>query len=75
MRAVETTRNGELLVVLLAVAAFGERALRATSYPTCPYALRFCEQHPFARRLDRHRTLESQIKMWLDIYINERDRT
>lgn len=74
--AVETTSNRELLVVLLAVAAFGEAALQSEEASTVTIrALRFCETSLLVRDdwmvIER---LNPRIRTWLDIYINERDR-
>ena len=74
--AVETTSSGELLVVLLAVAAFGEAALQSEEASTVTIrALRFCETSLLTRAdwlvIER---LNPRIRTWLDIYINERDR-
>ena len=75
--AVETTSHGELLVVLLAVAAFGETALRQEEEESTitVRALRFCETSILLREdwavIER---INPQIRLWLDIYIVERDR-
>lgn len=74
--AVEITRNSELLVVLLAVAAFGERALQSDEVSDMSIrALRFCECSILLRSdwlvIEK---LNPQIRTWLDVYIQERDR-
>lgn len=74
--AVETTRENELLVVLLAVAAFGEKALQSEEVSDMSIrALRFCETSILLRSdwliIEK---LNPQIRVWLDIYIHERDR-
>jgi hypothetical protein len=75
--AVETTRNEELLVVLLATAAFGEAALQVepTASDVTVRALSFCEVSVLERR-DFHDIvlLNPSIETWLTIYIIERDR-
>ncbi len=75
--AVETTRNGELLVVLLATAAFGEASLRLEVQVSdvTVRALRFCEVSVLAREdFLEIVQLNQNIELWLDIYISERDR-
>ena len=74
--AVETIADGELLVVLLAVAAFGEAALQSEEASKVTIrALRFCETSLLMRAdwvvIEK---LNPRIRTWLDIYINERDR-
>lgn len=74
--AVETIAEGELLVVLLAVAAFGEAALQSEEASKVTIrALRFCETSLLMRAdwvvIEK---LNPRIRTWLDIYINERDR-
>jgi hypothetical protein len=74
--AVETIAEGELLVVLLAVAAFGEAALQSEEASKVTIrALRFCETSLLMRSdwvvIEK---LNPRIRTWLDIYINERDR-
>ena len=75
--AVEATRDGKLLVVLLATAAFGETALRSESAISnvTVRALRFCETTILMREdWALIEQLNPQIKMWLEVYIGERDR-
>ena len=74
--AVETTSKGELLVVLLAVAAFGEAALQSKEPSDITIrALRFCETSLLLREdwlvIEK---LNPRIRVWLEIYIAERDR-
>jgi len=73
--AVETLRDGELVVVLLAVAAFGENALRGTPSNCSIRALRFCETTVLLR--EDFAVIEQMnpvVRRWLDVYILERDR-
>ena len=73
--AVETLRDGELIVVLLAVAAFGENALRGTPSNCSIRALRFCETTVLLR--EDFAVIEQMnpvVRRWLDVYILERDR-
>ena len=75
--AVEITQNGDLLVVLLATAAFGETALRADPMASnvTVRALRFCETTILMREdWASIEQLNPQIKTWLEVYIIERDR-
>ena len=73
--AVESLRKGELLVVLLAVAAFGENALRDQPSNVSIRALRFCETTVLLREdFAIVEELNPMIRRWLDIYILERDR-
>jgi len=75
--AVETTRNGKMLVVLLAVAAFGESALLSDDEPSSVTvrALRFCEASVLYKEdwacIEQ---INPQIRTWLNIYIAERDK-
>ena len=75
--AIETTQNCELLVVLLAVAAFGEKALQTPEQPSeiTIRALRFCETSVLHK--DHWHTIERlnpSIRRWLDVYVAERDK-
>lgn len=73
--AVETLRNDQLVVVLLAVAAFGENALRGTPSNCSIRALRFCETNVLLR--EDFAVIEKMnpvVRRWLDVYILERDR-
>lgn len=73
--AVETLRDGELVIVLLAVAAFGENALRGTPSNCSIRALRFCETTVLLR--EDFAVIEQMnpvVRRWLDVYILERDR-
>ena len=74
--AVETTRDGQMLVVLLAVAAFGESALLGDDPSTVTVrALRFCEASVLYKEdwacIEQ---INPQIRTWLNIYIAERDK-
>ena len=75
--AVETTMNGQLLVVLLATAAFGETSLRGEDEESSVTvrALRFCETSVLLREdwalIER---INPNIRQWLNVYILERDR-
>lgn len=73
--AVETLRDGDLVIVLLAVAAFGENALRGTPSNCSIRALRFCETTVLLR--EDFAVIEQMnpvVRRWLDVYILERDR-
>ena len=65
-----------MLVVLLAVAAFGETALRSEEPSNVSVrALRFCETSVLLREdWEVIEAINPQIRLWLDIYIMERDR-
>jgi hypothetical protein len=73
--AVETIKAGDLQIVLLAVAAFGESALRGTPSSVSVRALRFCETTVLLREdFAVVEQINPIIRQWLDIYIMERDR-
>ena len=70
-----TLRDGELVVVLLAVAAFGENALRGTPSNCSIRALRFCETTVLLREdFAVIEQINPVVRRWLDVYILERDR-
>jgi len=73
---VEITREGKLLVVLLAVAAFGETALTSEEPSDVTVrALRFCEASILLREdWAIVEALNPRVRTWLEIYVNERDR-
>lgn len=73
--AVETTRNGAMLVVLLAVAAFGESALLDEPSNVTVRALRFCEASVLYKEdWACIEYINPQIRTWLNVYISERDK-